>query len=89
MLRHFGEVEVVPLTDEMRHLAKRYVDRAIFTTTMEADALHVAAATVLACDALLSWNFRHLVNRSRRLAVNAENVRAGFGALDIIPPPEL
>lgn len=29
---------------------------------VEADALHVASATLYGCDYLLTWNFKHLAN---------------------------
>lgn len=84
-----AEVEVHDLDDDIRHLASRYIVAGVFTETMRNDALHAAAAAVLRADVLLSWNFRHLVNRRRRLAVNAVNVAGGFATVDIISPPEI
>ena len=53
------------------------------------DAVHVAAATLTRQDVLVSWNFRHLVNRRRRAMVWSVNTTAGFPAIDILSPPEL
>jgi hypothetical protein len=38
---------------------------------------------------IVSWNFRHLVNRRRRALVNEVNILAGYPIIEIIAPPEL
>ena len=53
------------------------------------DALHVAAAVLHRQDILLSWNFKHLVNRRRRARVNDINISLGLPTLEILAPPEL
>lgn len=89
MLESLGKLSVFPLTDEMRRLAQRYVNASVFTANMQNDALHVAAAVVARYDVVVSWNFRHLVNRRRRAGVNMVNVVAGMPTIDIIAPPEM
>jgi predicted nucleic acid-binding protein len=89
MLRSLDEIESFALTDEMRELAARYMGAGIFSPAQLDDALHAAAASISRSDVLASWNFRHLVNRRRRAAVNALNVSLGFPRVDIISPPEL
>jgi glycogen operon protein len=41
-------------------------------------AVHVAAAVLTRQDVLVSWNFRHLVNRRRRAQVNEVNISLGL-----------
>jgi hypothetical protein len=53
------------------------------------DALHVAAAVLTRQDVLLSWNFKHLVNRRRRAKVNDVNVSQGLPMIEIVAPPEI
>jgi hypothetical protein len=53
------------------------------------DAVHVAAATLSRQDVLVSWNFKHLVNRRRRAMVCGVNAAAGLPPIDILSPPEL
>lgn len=84
-----GDIIVHPLTDEMRTLAHRYVDGGVFPASMYNDALHVAAAVLTGQDVLLSWNFKHLVNRRRRAQVNEINTLAGLPTVEIVAPPEL
>jgi hypothetical protein len=38
---------------------------------------------------LLSWNFRHLVNRTRRIVVNLANSTECYGQVETLAPPEL
>jgi hypothetical protein len=53
------------------------------------DARHVAIATVGQVDVLVSWNYRHLVNRRRREAFNGVNAIMGYRPIDIVSPPEV
>lgn len=82
-------VTVHPVTDMMRSLAKSYIDSGVFTVVMYNDAVHVAAAVLTRQDVLLSWNFRHLVNRRRRAQINEVNISLGLPTIEIAAPPEL
>ena len=73
----------------MRNLAQDYLDAGIFTPTMQDDALHVAAAVLTRHDILLSWNFKHLVNRRRRAVINQLNITKGLPTVEIVAPPEV
>jgi hypothetical protein len=77
------------ITQEMKELSEQYVRAGVFTTIMLNDALHVAAAVLTRQDILLSWNFKHLVNRVRRAKVNQVNVSKGLPGIEIIAPPEI
>ena len=77
------------LTGDMRELARQYIRDAVFTPAIVNDALHVAAAVFARQDVLLSWNFKHLVNRQRRARINSVNVSLGLPTLEIIAPPEI
>ena len=78
-----------PVNDAMHALARRYLDAGAFQAAMYSDALHVAAAVLTRQDVLVSWNFKHLVNRRRRAQVNQVNVTGGLSAIDIVAPPEV
>jgi predicted nucleic acid-binding protein len=83
------DFKIISLTAEMRSLAHSYVEAGIFTPAMLSDALHVAAAVLSRQDVLLSWNFRHLVNRRRRAMVNEVNISRGLPTIEIVAPPEV
>ncbi len=78
-----------PITAEIRELARHYVDAGVFTPIMLNNALHVATAVLIRHDVLLSWNFRHLVNRRRRAEVNEVNISVGLPMVELLAPPEL
>jgi len=80
---------IYPVTEEMRELARSYINTGVFTPVMFNDALHVAAAVLTRQDILVSWNFRHLVNRRRRAKVNEVNISLGLPTIEIVAPPEI
>lgn len=82
-------VTVHSVTDLMRSLARSYIDSGVFTGVMYNDAVHVAAAVLTRQDVLLSWNFRHLVNRRRRAQIHEVNISLGLPTIDIVAPPEI
>ena len=83
------EVTVHAISTEMRKLAANYVSAGTFTAAMYNDALPVAAAVLTRQDVLLSWNFKHLVNRRRRAQINEENILLGLPTIEIVAPPEI
>lgn len=89
ILARLAELTVHPLTADMEALAEEYIRAAIFSEALREDALHVAAAVLTRQDVLLSWNFKHLVNRRRKAAVIAVNLRRGLPSVDVVAPPEL
>jgi len=84
-----ARVDVIEMTEEMSELAEHYLRSGVFGPAMRNDALHVAAAVLTRQDVLLSWNFRHLVNRRRRALVNEVNTLLGLPPIEIVAPPEL
>jgi hypothetical protein len=89
MRRLLVGVQVHPITESILALARRYRDESIFSPAMEQDSIHVAAAVLTRQDVLLSWNFKHLVNRRRRGLVNQFNLALGLPEIEILAPPEL
>lgn len=70
-------------------LRKAYVDAGIVGTKSMADALHVASATVLECDVIVSWNFRHIVHLQKIPMYNKVNKACGFPQIAIHTPQEV
>ena len=77
------------IDSETKNLAQHYIRSGVFQPTMADDALHVAAAVMTRQDILLSWNFKHLVNRRRRALVNQLNTARGLPTIEIMAPPEI
>lgn len=53
------------------------------------DALHVALATLAKADAIVSWNFKHLVNPIKIRMFNEVNISRGYGTIVIMSPEEI
>jgi len=77
------------VNDEMLNLAKKYIDQKIVTKKYYSDALHIAVATVIGVDVLVSWNFKHIVNLNRIKLFNSVNLREGYNILEIRSPREV
>lgn len=74
---------------EIGDLRDAYIKSGVLTSRWIDDAAHVAAATVARADALVSWNFRHVVRLDRIKAFNQVNLANGYGVITILSPTEL
>lgn len=81
--------ELVRDTAEVDKLWSAYMREKVVPAKYEDDALHVATATVCRADAIVSWNFKHLVNTNRIIKFNAVNRAMGFREIRIVSPPAL
>jgi len=52
----------IDISDEIFDLASEFITQAILKQKSFDDALHLASAMVSDCDAVVSWNFKHMVN---------------------------
>jgi predicted nucleic acid-binding protein len=77
------------VNDDMIKLAEKYMEQEIVSKKYYGDALHIAVATVLGVDVLISWNFKHIVNLNRIKLFNSVNLREGYGILEIRSPMEV
>ena len=80
------EFDLVTESVESAGLVTEYLAAKIVPPRYSNDLRHVAVATVHRVDALVSWNFKHLVNLRTRRAVHAINLRLGFPLLEIVSP---
>jgi len=81
--------EDVPLTEEILALRDAYIDAHVVGPRCLDDTGHVAAATVARADAIVSWNFRHIVRLDKIKAYNQANLLNGYGYLVIVSPKEV
>jgi predicted nucleic acid-binding protein len=81
------------IMDELRNISfetsKYYVTSGVFAPGYMADARHIAIATVNEVDALVSWNFRHMVNLHRKTIIAGTNIVRGYRPLEIVTPAEV
>ena len=83
------DYEEYSVNDEMVKLAEKYMEQKIVSENYYGDALHIAIATVIGVDVLVSWNFKHIVNLDRIKLFNSVNLREGYNILEIRSPMEV
>lgn len=80
---------VLPLTNEVLALVAAYEAGKILPKRFAADMTHIALATIAEVDALVSWNFKHIVRLEKIRLFNAVNVELGYPVLNILSPREV
>lgn len=74
---------------ECYELAAEYVKRGIIPDKYEDDAFHIAVASVNDLDAIISWNFKHIVKLKTKKEVAGTNLLMGYKELEIYSPMEV
>ena len=82
-------IENISLTKEIIALRDAYIAARVVAFKSINDAAHVAAATAARADAIVSWNFKHIVRLDKMKAYNQVNLLNGYGILTIISPREV
>ena len=91
---YFGELrsmgaEILQVSPAVVTLADTYQQRGILSFKSYDDGLHIALATVGAVDALVSWNFKHIVHYQKIPQFNSVNREFGYEPLQIYTPREV
>lgn len=74
---------------ECYELAAEYIKRGIIPDKYEDDAFHIAVASVNDLDAIISWNFKHIVKLKTKKEVAGTNLLLGYKELEIYSPMEV
>ena len=82
-------LEFVALTTEILALRDAYLCAGVLGSPWMNDAAHVAAANVARADAIVSWNFKHIVRLEKIKGYNEVNRVRGYDPLAIITPREV
>jgi len=82
-------IEEVRISQHVIALRDAYVQANIVGPRWRDDATHVAAATVARADAIVSWNFRHIVRLDLIGRYNEVNQSQQYSNLVIITPLEV
>jgi len=70
-------------------IAMKMVDLNILKQKSIMDCQHIANAIITGCDAIISWNFKHIVNHKTMMGVKAITALEGYTDLLIYTPPML
>ena len=76
-------------TETIQALKKEYLDRKVVPIEFPEDAEHIAIATTSNSDALVSYNFKHIVRVETMVSVNRVNEEFKFKELFLCQPSEV
>ena len=76
-------------SSESEELANEYVHNKVISKNFIDDARHVAIAVCNNLDAIVSWNYKHLVNINKTKQINIINEMMGYKHIEIISPEEV
>ncbi len=82
-------VERVAVTPESEALAREYLDAKVVGSSCLDDARHIAVATIMGVDIVVSWNFKHIVHFEKIMGYEGINLTRGYRSPRIHSPREL
>lgn len=71
-------LQILTLNKDSDALANVYIRENIIPTRKIEDARHIAISTCNQIDILVSWNFKHLANIQKQIAVRIVNEKEGY-----------
>ncbi|MEO6723106.1 MAG: hypothetical protein ABIN67_22260 [Ferruginibacter sp.] len=83
------QIENIRLTQDAAELADQYILAKVVGQTSRADCQHIAMATTIKADVLVSWNFKHIVNLDKIRGYNGINYQLGHNMIEIRTPKEI
>lgn len=82
-------LHVLEVDEKARATAKVYIERKLMPMNPLGDALHLALASHAGCDLLVTWNYRHLANRTKLDRIRRVNGELGLFVPLIVSPRDL
>lgn len=84
-----AQIEYVEQNEDSIQLGEAYLTEGVVGKTSRTDCRHIALATLIYADILVSWNFKHIVNITRIRGYNSVNTKYGHRILEIRTPREI
>ncbi len=81
--------EELSFTEEAKVLSDKYITEGVIPLKYQEDAFHIAIASVNDMDAIISWNFKHIMKLKTKREVVGINLLMGYKAIDIYSPWEV
>lgn len=88
-LDHLADIPVLAIDDATRQFAARLIHDGGVPSEAQADALHIAVASLYGVDYLLTWNCRHINNAAAKPIVRSLCAIEGHACPEICTPLEL
>lgn len=91
LLDYLDQIEytIIETDEDTIELAEKFIDFGFLKRKSYDDCQHIAAAILAACDFIISWNFKHIVNVKTIRAIKAITTYEGYKDLMIYPPSAL
>ena len=88
---HLSDVKftLLEIDDELKKLALRFIENGILTEKSRNDCYHIAFAMKHDCDAIVSWNFKHIYNIKTIRGVKIVSGITGYPEVAIYSPEVL
>ncbi len=80
------QYDLIALDSQAIEIADKLVSFGILKHKSIDDCQHIAAAIIGGCDAIISWNFKHIVNHKTIQGVKAITALTGFPDIFIYTP---
>ncbi|MDE0690364.1 MAG: type II toxin-antitoxin system VapC family toxin [Candidatus Poribacteria bacterium] len=84
-----AELTVLGLTPEAVALALELINAGAVPRESQTDAQHIAVAVVNGIERLISWNYKHIVNETKRQHIDQVCQVAGYQPIILCTPAEL
>ena len=88
-LEVLADLTVLDMPIEAVLLVQNLIDAGVVPQDSLPDAEHIAIATVNNVEYLVSWNYKHIVNETKRNLINEVCQAAGFKPTNLCTPTEL
>ena len=82
-------INVLSENTDAERLANIYVEAGIIPSKYSTDSLHLAIASVSGLDAVVSWNFKHIVKMKTIKMTEIVNLQEGYKRILINSPTEV
>ena len=73
-------------SEQVNDLANEYIAQGLLTDKQFDDCMHIAYAAFYKCDALVTWNIKHLARNKTNEGVRTVNLKNGIGMIKIMIP---
>ena len=88
LLEYLSQIDYTEITvnDEIDAVAQKFIDNGILKPKSIDDCRHIACSIVHACDCIVSWNFKHIVNVKTIEGMKIVSAITGYNEVAIYTP---
>ncbi len=88
-LQAIADFRILDKSPAADNLTQLLIDSGAVPQNSRSDAQHISIATVYNLDYLISWNFKHIVNETKREYINRVCRNAGYSPTNLCTPTNL